>query len=218
MAAGGRLRARAPPTQPRPRGLFDAESKLARKTAIVEALQKIHSDRAVQTYNELVQKAEDDLQQTYNNNNNNKGSVDDLAHAVQKLCALKHVSWTKVHFARTRGKDSADKGPAPQRGHTEPTGCLSLDPDHWSVPVAQAPVKVINTDDDSAYHRSSVSLHNAAEGAALLATLVKQVDPLAIVVLGPKDERYPGLHMKVPLLHRLPKQTAPQPTHLDATD
>ena len=41
--------------------------------------------------------------------------------------------------------------------------------------------------------------------------------PLAVVVLGPKDERYPGVQVKVPLLHRLPKQTAPQPTHLDAT-
>ena len=214
MAAGGRLRARAPTAQPRPRGQPDGESKLARKDAVVEALKKIHSDRAVQTYNELVQKVEADLQHLYNNHS---GSVDDLARAVQKLCAANHVSWTKVHYARTRAKDQVGAQPAPARRQPEPAGCLALDPDHWSEPVAQAPVKVINTDTDEDYYRSSVSLHNAAEGAALLATLSRQGPPLAIVVLGPKDERYPGVHMKVPLLHRLPKQTAPQPTHLDAT-
>ena len=100
MAAGGRLRAPAPSAQPRPRGLADAESKLARKSAVVEALQKIHSDRAVQAYNELASKAELDLQHLWNKN---KGSMDDLARAIQKLCAVNHVSWTKVHYARTRG-------------------------------------------------------------------------------------------------------------------
>ena len=214
MAAGGRLRARAPTAQPRPREQLDGESKLARKTAVVEALQKIHSDRAVQTYNELVQKVEADVQHMWTNHN---GSADDLARAVQKLCAVNHISWTKVHYARTRGKDHVEAKAAPARRQPDTAGCLALDPDHWSVPVAQAPVKVINTDTDEDYFRSSVSLHNAAEGAALLATLSRQGPPLAIVVLAPKDDRYPGVHMKVPLLHRLPKQTAPQPTHLDAT-
>ena len=213
MAVGGRRPAPAP-TQPRPRGPIDGESKLARKSAIVEALQKIHSDRAVQTYNELVQKVESDLQHLWNNH---KGTIDDLARAVQKLCAVNHISWTKVHHTRTRGKDKADAVTAPPRKQPASAGCLALDSDHWSAPVAQAPVKVTNTDTNETYYRTSVSLHNAAEGAALLATLARQTAPLAVVVLGPKDDRFPGVHMKVPMLHRLPNQTAPQPTHLDAT-
>ena len=125
MAGGGRLRARATFPQLRPCGLADAESKLARKSAVVEALHKIHSDRAVQTYNELVQKVESDLQHLWNNH---KGSVDDLARAVQKLCAVNHVSWTKVHHARTRGKDHVEAKAAPRAASPTPQDALPSTP------------------------------------------------------------------------------------------
>ena len=87
--ASSRHRRPAASAPPCPRSAPDAESKLARKTACVEALRKVHSDRPVQAYNDLVQKAEEELQQLWKKH---QGSTDDLARAVQRLCALHKVS------------------------------------------------------------------------------------------------------------------------------
>ena len=123
MANSGRHRLPATSAPPRTRSAVEAESKLARKSDVVEALRKIHSDRPVQAYNELAQKAEEELQDLWKKN---KGSTDDLARTVQHLCAVHHVSWTKVHYDRTRGKDSADnrRGNDSADGAQRPTSTL----------------------------------------------------------------------------------------------
>ena len=169
MATSGRHRAPAPSAS-RPRKEPEAESKLARKISCVDALKKIHSDRPVQAYNELVQKAEDDLQLLWQNN---KGStVDRFAQLLQKLCATNHVSWTKVHFDRLRSGAAASRRPDTPQPRPQPeAGCLSLDPNHWSAPVAQAPVKIENLETGESAFKSTISLHTAEAGPAILASI-----------------------------------------------
>ena len=113
-----------------------------------------------------------------------------MSAALVRLRAVHRISYTMDHCERTKKKQhgggatavaAARKADAHQ-GLASPHA--SLDPDHWSAPVAPVPAKA----GDGATYQSSISLLTLEDGEKLSQLIfgpgTRQDAPLALAVLG----------------------------------
>ena len=71
--------------------------------------------------------------------------------------------------------------------------------------------------DQDLEYKSSVSLHGPEYDERLLRQLRRQQEPLAIIILAPKNNMYPGTEIQVPILKRTERAKTAVATHIDGT-